>query len=490
MRLRWPFKKQAPVEQEQQQDAAPSRAGFWTTDMGPRVPHRLPTVPDFRLPAQVPGFAMDSVIGQPNSPKQGLRPGIPESLMEWYATQGFIGYSACALIAQHWLVDKVCGMPGRDAIRQGYSLNTGDDDLSEKLRATDRRYRVDPAMCDLIRFGRVYGVRAVLFDVLSTDPEYYEKPFNIDGVVRGCYMGLRAIDPQWMTPELTGGNVIDPAAPEFMDPTFWRIGARRIHRTHLHFFVPHPVPDLLKPSYNYGGVPVPQRVYERVYAAERTANEAPQLAMTKRLNTFQAAEGADMDRVLENMNRFAEVRNNYGVLVHGQGESVGQFDTTLGDFDALLMTQYQLVAAAANIPATKLMGTTPKGFNATGESEEAAYREELESIQTNDLTPLLDRHYRIVARHLGLDLSEGVTVQWQPLDSPTAAEFANIQKVKAETDKLYFDMGAIDNLDVRQRIREDKEGDYFNLAESDDELNPDGLIDAEAETDPAQTPLG
>ncbi len=35
--------------------------------------------------------------------------------------------------------------------------------------------------------------------------------------------------------------------------------------------------------YNYFGVSVPERIYERVYASERTANEAPQLAMTKRL---------------------------------------------------------------------------------------------------------------------------------------------------------------------------------------------------------------
>ena len=30
------------------------------------------------------------------------------------------------------------------------------------------------------------------------------------------------------------------------------------------------------------------------------------------------------------------------------------------------MTQYQLAASVANVPATKLLGTQPKGFNATG----------------------------------------------------------------------------------------------------------------------------
>src|SRR5690606_36986455 len=105
--------------------------------------------------------------------------------------------------------------------------------------------------------------------------------------------------------------------------------------------------------------------------------------------------GADFAKASAAMEQFSLIRNNYGVMLHGEGETVGQMDTSLADFDALLMTQYQLVAAEANVPGTKLLGTTPKGFNATGEYEEAVYREELESIQTNDLSPMLERHYKL-----------------------------------------------------------------------------------------------
>ena len=45
---------------------------------------------------------------------------VPESLQQWYNSQSFIGYQACALIAQHWLVDKACSMAGEDAIRNGW----------------------------------------------------------------------------------------------------------------------------------------------------------------------------------------------------------------------------------------------------------------------------------------------------------------------------------------------------------------------------------
>jgi len=214
--------------------------------------------------------------------------------------------------------------------------------------------------------------------------------------------------------------------------------------------------------------------------------------MTKRLTTFQAGDGADLKSVLANMASFAEVRNNYGVMVHGEGEAVGQFDTALSDFDALCMTQYQLVASAANVPSTKLLGTSPKGFNPTGDYEESSYREELESVQSNDLSQVLERHYRMQCRSQRIELPDGLSIQWQPLDSPTATEWAALNKTKAETDQIYYGMQAIDGNDVLNRLRNDREGDYFGIAANEEAAEPD--IDPltgepKVETDPAvETP--
>ena len=43
------------------------------------------------------------------------------------------------------------------------------------------------------------------------------------------------------------------------------------------------VSDVLLPTYRFGGYPIPQLIYERVYCAEKTANEAHMLAQSKRL---------------------------------------------------------------------------------------------------------------------------------------------------------------------------------------------------------------
>src|SRR5690606_15493881 len=121
-------------------------------------------------------------------------------------------------------------------------------------------------------------------------------------------------------------------------------------------------------------VSIPQKIAERVYAAERTANEAPMLALTKRTDVIKAdmvGGTANYPGLVQRIQEWVFNRDNYGVKILGLDEEMQQFDTSLTDFDQTIMTQYQLVAAASNVPAVKLLGTSPKGFNATGEHEEA-----------------------------------------------------------------------------------------------------------------------
>lgn len=422
---------------------------------------------------------MDADIGAANSIKSGFGDdGVPDAQLEWYASQGFIGYNVCAVIAQHWLVDKACGMPGRDAVRQGYDINIDADvkepeEIIKALKAFDKRRNINKSMAEFIKMGRVFGIRIAIFKVESTDPEYYQKPFNIDGVLPGSYQGISQVDPIWCIPELTTTAVSQPDDINFYEPEFWRIGNARYHRSHLAIYVPFPVADILKPTYQYAGASVPQRIYERVYASERTANEAPQLAMTKRLTVLKvkaAAFFSNLGEAAENLLIWCGFRDNYGVkVIDKDSEDIQQFDISLADLDTTIMTQYQLVSAIAGVVATKLLGTTPKGFNSTGEYEEAVYREELESIQTNDLTHMLERHHQIAMRSFvapKLDIAPvATTVSWAPLDSPTAMEWADINLKKAQTAQIYVTIQAIDGIDVRDKLTTDKDSDFFGLAE-------------------------
>lgn len=429
--------------------------------------------------------------------------GMSDIQLSFFASQAFIGFQSCAMLAQNWLIMKACSTPARDAVRAGYELTVNDGtkigpEVLAEIRRFDKRVGLRKNLREFVTLGRVFGIRVLLFDVVSTDPEYYSKPFNPDGVTPGSYRGMVQIDPYWMAPELSGQAAANPTSKEFFEPTFWNINGKRYHRSHLAIFRGDEVPDILKPTYLYAGLSVPQKIYERVYASERTANEAPQLALTKRTNVRKV----DVDKAVANPEAFEEklqaaayYRDNYGIQVIGLDEEATQLDTSLSDLDVVIMSQYQLVAAAANVPVTKLLGTTPKGFNATGEFDEASYHEELESIQEHDLSPLLERHYLLAVRsHIAPKFSTQpfeVDVAWKPLDAMTASELADVNLKKAQTDQALQAAGAIDGEDIRARITADQDSGYSGLAlATPEELPPEDEDDepvapAAADTDPA-----
>lgn len=437
------------------------------------------------------GVAMDDSTGIPPQFKQAIVE-VPEALLAWYASQRFIGYQTCAMIGQHWLVDKACTMPARDAIRHGFEVATyGDEaglsddqqtDIIERIKRADRRHRLFKNMQEFIRMGRLFGVRVAFFKVESEDPDYYSLPFNPDGITPGSYKGIVQVDPYWCIPQLSGESASDPTSMHFYEPEWWLIRGQKFHRSHLMIFRTGELPDVLKPMYMYGGVSIPQRIYERVYAAERTANEAPQLAMTKRLNvqkTDLAEAYANTDKMMKHMQAFAYYRDNYGTKLIDSEDEMTQFDTSLADLDAVIMSQYQIVASASGVPVTKLFGTSPKGFNATGEYDARSYHEELETIQANDLTDFVNRHHMLVMRSeiapaLGIDpAAVRVEVDWNPVDSPTAKEYAEINKINADTDSVLVGVGAVDAVDVRNRLRNDNNSGYTDLAKLDAPAVPD-----------------
>lgn len=401
---------------------------------------------------------------------------IPEGQLRWYASQGFIGYQVSALLMQHWFIDKACTMPAKDAVRNGYEITVNDGTqvdpkILDYIRKADKRYKLKKHLVEFIRYGKCFGIRVAMFVVNSSDPDYYKKPFNIDGIEPGSYKGISQIDPYWMVPELTSQNVQDPASQRFYEPTFWRVNGRVIHYTHLCIFTTGAVPDVMKPSYYYGGVSIPQKVFERVYAAERTSNEAPMLAMTKRLTTFKTElEKGEFNSAAfaHKMQLWTEIQNNFGIKIHGGDEDVKQFDTTLSDMDNLIMTQWQLACSIVNVPGTKMLGTQPKGFNSTGDYEETSYHEELESLQENDMSPLIEKHHQLLIKSevcpkFGVKPFETTTV-WKPLDAMTAVEQAQLNLIKAQTDEVYVALGAIDGADVKARIIADPESGYNGVA--------------------------
>lgn len=407
--------------------------------------------------------------------------GVPDLLLSWYVRQGFIGYQACAIMAQHWLINKACETPAKDALRNGWKIKA-DKGLKQEnvdsLVGKDDKYRIVDNALQFSKMSRIFGIRIAIFVVESDDPDYYEKPFNIDGVKKGKYRGISQVDPYWCVPELRNSDILDPASQNFYEPEYWIIGGRTYHKSHLCVGIFAEVPDIMKPAYRYGGVSLTQMIYERVYCAERSANEGPQLLMTKRKNVKKV----DLESAALNPSGFkgrAEesvfLRDSYGVEFIDLDEDYTQHETSLADVDSVIMTEYQLVASIANMPATRLIEMQPKGFNSAGENEQKNYRQALKSIQTHEMSPLIRGHYIRLAKS-DLDITvDDIDLLWNSTDDPTAEQVVDRNLKKMDYYLKAQESGAASADDIADALNNDDESGFSNLKPADDGLVDDDL---------------
>lgn len=401
-------------------------------------------------------------------------------LYAYFMKNKFIGYQACSMLMTNWLISKACRLPPEDAIAPDWKIvleNDDDKETSEKTEElkklkylSEKKYKIREKCLSFCTNNRIFGVAYALPIIDGID---YSAPFNIDGVEKGSYHGMKVIDPVWVMPEFNQSSVLNPKDMNFYEPTYYRlINSDPIHESHIVKIIYAPVTDILKPSYYFGGVPLPQLLYQRVFNAESIANEAVMLCKSKRLlvvdgdlASYVASQG-EMEPLL---NGLTELRDNWGVLFKNPDDEVKQVDTSLADFPEVMAGQYQLVASTAQMTYEKLLGTAPKGMNASGEFSYKDYVQTLQGIQQMHATPFIERHTM-----LSLKSDFGKTyrfnVVFNPIDSPTSKDIAEVSAIKTNTLATLQGINAISSDEVRDVIRQDE---YLGLGNISDDIKED-----------------
>lgn len=116
-------------------------------------------------------------------------------------------------------------------------------------------------------------------------------------------------------------------------------------------------------------------------------------------------------------------------------ETIGS--QNLGAVPAILDKTFSRVAAVAHMPLTRLMGVSPGGLNATGESDLSWWYGQVDVYRELELKPKIMAFLRVLARSLGIAL-DGLDVTFPPLWSMSDKEQAELRKIVADTDAVYL----------------------------------------------------
>lgn len=454
--------------------------------------------PPPREPGVIPG-AMPAASKRFYPPRQGMHAGLegggmymlPDPLLRFpinprvlkhFQSRIWITYTGCAIIATHEFVNRACSIPAEDAIAHGYKVictstkhkKDNDHDAKEiefleALKKAADRMGLNEACVKLNYKKKVFGVGIAIpsvefredakspTDPTGRTPYSYADEYDPSAIKPGSFKGFAVIDPHWLTYQWDKESRIDPSSPYFLVPTWIKVLDKRVHRSWAIRVVNSELPDIFKPVYLYGGLSLTQMIYERVWAADKLANEAPLLAMTKRL---LIADGnleqlqSDPARTNKFFNAINFFRDNFSIFVKKPSSNVTQLDTSLSELTPLTMSQYQLVAAIAQIPVTKLLKNVPSGLQATGQYEWDDYAQSLIAIQTKDYTPLCKMFYDLYCASEYPDRKDlKLDIEWNPIDVPKENEVAQMSSQTAQYVAHLINTGVIDIAEARAILR-------------------------------------
>jgi hypothetical protein len=118
----------------------------------------------------------------------------------------------------------------------------------------------------------------------------------------------------------------------------------------------------------------------------------------------------------------------------------------------MVQTFLQVAAGAADSPVTRLLGQSPAGLSATGDSDTRNTYDMIAARQAIDLRPQLERLDRILLRSAGVDPAN-VSFDFRPLWQMDAASAAAIALQKAQATQIYAGLNLWPN-DVTARLVE------------------------------------
>ena len=376
---------------------------------------------------------------------------------------------------QNGLFAKIIDSPAEEAIKHGFELDIDNPDAETLLCDALDALEWEQKAATAIKWARLYGGAVIV--MLIDDGGGLDEPLNRDAIkgIDGMRVYERAIvQPDW-TAAIYG-------LPQHYTVTSIS-GYFRVHQSRCLVFKNGVLPEhTVNAQYRFWGLPEYLRIRNELREcltshglAVKLLDRSVQAIYTMKglANLLITDEGEDLVlRRLQLIDKARGILNS--IAIDADGENYDFKSVTFAGVKEIIDTTCNMLSAVTNIPQTVLFGRSPAGMNATGQGDLENYYNLCERIQKMMLYGNLKKLSEIIfiAALAKGDITErpAVKVKFKPLWSLSEIEQADIEHKRAQTSQtkaatalLYVDMGAVDPLEIRRGLANDKEFDIEKL---------------------------
>jgi hypothetical protein len=262
---------------------------------------------------------------------------------------------------------------------------------------------------------------------------------------------------------------------------------KQIDGSRMLTFIGHPVPDLLKPAYSFGGLSNSQMAQPYVNIWLNTRQSVADLihsfsVMVLMTDMQTILQPGSVAALMARITLFNALRDNQGTFVLNKNtEDFKNVSASLAGLHELQAQSLEFVCIPTRLPLVKFTGISPSGLNATSEFEVEVYDDTISAYQNRFFRPNLTKVINFEQLSLWGEIDPELTFRFEHLRDLTDAERAEKESKDAERDSKYVDIGALAPGDVRKRIIDDPDLPYTALDPDD---VPDLLEEEEAGLQP------
>lgn len=400
----------------------------------------------------------------------------------------FLGYPLLSEMAQRpeyrTIVEKLARAMTRKWIKVKAKGKAKKDDKIKRIVEAMERLKVREAFQEAAEHDGFFGRGHIFLDFGDTDDrEELKKPIG-DGrgdlskakIKKGSLRRLKTVEPVWCYP--TGYNSSDPLHQDWFKPTSWWVQGKEVHASRLLTFVGREVPDLLKPSYSFGGLSMTQIAKPYVDNWLETRQSVNDIisafsVFVLKTNLSESLMANDGEGLFRRADLFNRLRDNRGLMmIDKEQEEFANVSAPLSGLDKLQAQAQEHMASVSGIPIVELLGIQPAGLNASSEGEIRTFEAAVKAGQEKLFRPNLDVIFAIVQLSEFGEVDPDIIYEFIPLREMDEKQQAEINNIEANTDAVLVDAGILYPEEARRRIAEDPDTPYHGL-DPDDVPMPD-----------------
>jgi uncharacterized protein len=403
---------------------------------------------------------------------------------------GFPGYAYLSELAQRSEYRSPSSITANEMTRKfiRFVSRSKDPKAAKKFKimeAAFKRFDVRQILRSAVEKELFFGRAQIYIRIKGQDtPEGKMEPLVIspETIAKGSLLGFKVIEPIWTSPLTYNSN--DATADDFYVPQAWYVLGQEISASRLITIVSNPVPDMLKPSYNFGGISLTQlmepyviRWLKTVDGVNRLINNFSVMILKSNLQAILQGKAVDGKGIINRAKLFTLTRDNQALtIIDKNSEEMDSVNVPLSGLSELQAQAQEHMAAPSKLPLVKLTGITPSGLNASSEGEITVLHEHIGSLQENFLEPPLDVIFDLVQLNEFGAIDEDLDYEFIELVETTRKEVADTRKANAELITGLIGSNVIDADEGREALRMDPDSG-FGFLEGDA---------PEAPTDPNQ----